>query len=78
MTIRLRGCLSFVSPIVDAGRAALDTLAGRLTGEGCGELPVIVGYVDRSEAPPRYGQPAGAPRNATAVLHRGEARGSAR
>ncbi|CAM5561909.1 NAD+ synthase [Streptomyces abikoensis] len=57
---------------VEASRAALDALAGRLAAEGLGELPVLVGYLDRSEeARPRLGCPAGAPRNAAAVLHRG-------
>ena len=47
----------------------------RLADEGFGELPVVVGYLDRSEhAQPKYGQPAGAPQNAAAVLHRGEVR----
>jgi NAD+ synthase (glutamine-hydrolysing) len=64
--------LALRSSFVDASRAALDALAGRLADEGFGELPVVVGYVDRSEARPRYGQPVGAPQNAAAVLHRGE------
>ncbi|MFI8928161.1 NAD+ synthase [Streptomyces sp. NPDC053474] len=58
---------------VEASRQALRALAVRIRDEGLGELPVVVGYLDRSdEAKPRYGQPAGAPRNAAAVLHRGE------
>ncbi|NJP99671.1 NAD+ synthase [Streptomyces zingiberis] len=58
---------------VEASRSALASLAARLRDEGMGEVPVVVGYLDRSEHPqPRYGQPAGAPRNAGAVLHRGE------
>ncbi|MFF4096321.1 NAD+ synthase [Streptomyces sp. NPDC001834] len=58
---------------VDASRRALRALAARLDAEGLGELPVVVGYLDRSEAAqPRYGQPAGAPQNAAAVLHRGQ------
>ncbi|WP_431044764.1 NAD+ synthase [Streptomyces sp. P1-3] len=58
---------------VEASRAALRALATRLADEGFGELPVVVGYLDRSEqAQPRFGQPAGAPQNAAAVLHRGE------
>ncbi|GGN84737.1 NAD+ synthase [Streptomyces albiflavescens] len=57
---------------VEASRAALRSLAARLADEGFGELPVIVGYLDRSEtAQPKYGQPAGAPQNAAAVLHGG-------
>ncbi|MCX4732441.1 NAD+ synthase [Streptomyces sp. NBC_01363] len=58
---------------VEASRQALRALAARLDAEGFGELPVVVGYLDRSEtAQPRYGQPAGSPRNAAAVLHRGQ------
>jgi NAD+ synthase (glutamine-hydrolysing) len=65
--------LALRSSFVDASRAALRALAVRLDDEGFGELPVIVGYLDRSErAQPRYGQPVGAPENAAAVLHRGE------
>ncbi|MEU0369212.1 NAD+ synthase [Streptomyces sp. NPDC006283] len=65
--------LALRSSFVEASRSALRALAGRLDTEGFGELPVIVGYLDRSEtAQPKYGQPAGAPRNAAAVLHRGE------
>ncbi|MDN0194619.1 NAD+ synthase [Streptomyces sp. S.PNR 29] len=58
---------------VEASRAALRNLAARLADEGFGELPVIVGYLDRCEtAQPKYGQPAGAPQNAGAVLYGGE------
>ncbi|MFC0597264.1 NAD+ synthase [Streptomyces palmae] len=65
--------LALRASFVEASRTALRTLAARLAGEGLGELPVVVGYLDRSErAAPRYGQPAGAPQNAAAVLHRGE------
>ncbi|MFC7309759.1 NAD+ synthase [Streptomyces monticola] len=57
---------------VEASRGALRALAARLADEGLGELPVIVGYLDRCEtAQPKYGQPAGSPQNAAAVLHRG-------
>ncbi|MGW5937706.1 NAD+ synthase [Streptomyces celluloflavus] len=57
---------------VEASRAALRALAGRLAAEGLGELPVLVGYLDRGPQDlPRYGRPAGAPQNAAAVLHRG-------
>jgi NAD+ synthase (glutamine-hydrolysing) len=57
---------------VEASRAALRSVATRLADEGFGELPVIVGYLDRSEtAQPKYGQPAGAPQNAAAVLYGG-------
>ncbi|CCK30559.1 putative glutamine-dependent NAD(+) synthetase [Streptomyces davaonensis JCM 4913] len=65
--------LALRSSFVEASRAALRTLAAKLAEEGFGELPVVVGYLDRSDtAQPKYGQPAGAPRNAAAVLHRGE------
>ncbi|MCD9142023.1 NAD+ synthase [Streptomyces albireticuli] len=63
--------LALRSSFVEASRAALAGLAGRLAAEGFGELPVLVGYLDRSEGGTRLGQPAGAPRNAAAVLHRG-------
>ncbi|MGW1253600.1 NAD+ synthase [Streptomyces sp. NPDC002513] len=65
--------LALRSSFVEASRAALKDLAARLAVEGLGELPVVVGYLDRSEtAQPKYGQPAGAPQDAAAVLHRGE------
>ncbi|MFG2497412.1 NAD+ synthase [Streptomyces sp. NPDC048441] len=65
--------LALRSSFVQASRDALHALAARLNDEGFGELPVVVGYLDRTEeAKPRFGQPAGAPRNAAAVLHRGE------
>ncbi|NWF27626.1 NAD+ synthase [Streptomyces sp. PKU-EA00015] len=65
--------LALRSSFVEASRAALPALASRLAAEGFGDLPVVVGYLDRSEtAQPRYGQPAGAPQNAAAVLHGGE------
>jgi NAD+ synthase (glutamine-hydrolysing) len=64
--------LALRSSFVEASRASLRALAARLAEEGFGEIPVVVGYLDRSEkAQPRYGQPAGAPQNAAAVLHRG-------
>ncbi|MFD4954625.1 NAD+ synthase [Streptomyces sp. NPDC058451] len=65
--------LALRSSFVEASRAALRALAARLAAEGLGELPVLVGYLDRGEtAQPKYGMPAGAPQNAAAVLHRGE------
>ncbi|MGW5969017.1 NAD+ synthase [Streptomyces sp. NPDC055186] len=65
--------LALRSSFVSASRAALRSLAVRLAEEGFGELPVLVGYLDRSAADrPRYGRPAGAPRNAAAVLYGGE------
>ncbi|MDQ1011173.1 NAD+ synthase (glutamine-hydrolyzing) [Streptomyces sp. V4I23] len=65
--------LALRSSFVEASRAALRALASRLAAEGFGDLPVVVGYLDRSDtAQPKYGQPAGAPQNAGAVLHGGE------
>ncbi|MEU9218057.1 NAD+ synthase [Streptomyces sp. NPDC048376] len=65
--------LALRSSFVEASRAALRSLAVRLADEGLGGVPVVVGYLDRSAtAQPRYGQPAGAPQNAAAVLHGGE------
>ncbi|MEV7191488.1 NAD+ synthase [Streptomyces sp. NPDC093510] len=65
--------LALRSSFVQASREALSALAVRLRDEGFGELPVVVGYLDRTEeAKPKFGQPAGAPRNAGAVLYRGE------
>ncbi|AWL31892.1 NAD+ synthase [Streptomyces sp. SM17] len=65
--------LALRSSFVEASRSALVALATRLADEGLGDVPVVVGYLDRSStAQPRYGQPAGAPQNAAAVLHGGE------
>ncbi len=67
--------LALRASFVSASRATLDRLAERLAAEGLGEVPVVVGYLDRAreaERPPgNVGQPAGAPQNAAAVLHRG-------
>ncbi|MFG2519547.1 NAD+ synthase [Streptomyces sp. NPDC048527] len=64
--------LALRESFVEASRRELTALAERLAAEGHGDLPVLVGYLDRSEkAQPKYGQPAGAPRNAAAVLHNG-------
>jgi NAD+ synthase (glutamine-hydrolysing) len=64
--------LALRSSFVTASRDALHALAGRLADEGLGELPVVIGYLDRAEsARPTYGQPAGAPQDCAAVLHRG-------
>ncbi|MFG3317175.1 NAD+ synthase [Streptomyces sp. NPDC048171] len=65
--------LALRSSFVEASRTALRALAARLAEEGLGGLPVVVGYLDRSAtAQPKYGQPAGAPQNAAAVLFGGE------
>lgn len=65
--------LALRASFVEASRTALKSLAARLAEEGYGDLPVIVGYLDRSDSGrPKFGQPAGSPRNAAAVLHGGE------
>jgi len=64
--------LALRDSFVRAAREAVGALAVRLADEGLGELPVVVGYLDRAEdAPAAYGRPPGAPQNAAAVLHRG-------
>ncbi|MGH3313758.1 MAG: NAD+ synthase [Streptomyces sp.] len=65
--------LALRGSFVHASRTALRTLARRLAEEGFGDVPVVVGYLDRAEdAQAVLGSPAGAPRNAAAVLHEGE------
>ncbi|MCB5181074.1 NAD+ synthase [Streptomyces antimicrobicus] len=65
--------LALRASFVEASRTALRELAERLAAEGLGELPVVVGYLDRAEkGTPRLGRPAGAPQNAAAVLHGGK------
>lgn len=65
--------LALRESFVEASRAGLRALAARLAEEGFGDLPVVVGYLDRSDgAAPRLGRPAGSPQNAAAVLHGGE------
>ncbi|MFF2145193.1 NAD+ synthase [Kitasatospora sp. NPDC058190] len=65
--------LALRSSFVEASRGALVELAGRLADDGLGEVPVVVGYLGRSDhASPRFGRPAGSPQNCAAVLHRGE------
>ncbi|WP_062211883.1 NAD+ synthase [Streptomyces sp. NBRC 109706] len=67
--------LALRGSFVTASRDALRALAERLAAEGLGEVPVVVGYLDRTEHAERHlGQPAGAPRNAAAVLQGGRVR----
>ncbi|MFI6454836.1 NAD+ synthase [Streptosporangium amethystogenes] len=56
---------------VEASISAIEEAARRLDEAGLGEIPVIVGYVDRANLAPRTGQPKGAPLDAAALLHRG-------
>src|SRR4051812_7491304 len=56
-----------------AAKQKLRELASRLDDEGCGDIAVVVGYLDRADEPtPRLGRPAGEPQNAAALLHGGE------
>ncbi|HLU99184.1 MAG TPA: NAD+ synthase [Thermobifida alba] len=58
---------------VDASIEAVHALAERLAAEGLGELPVVVGHLNRRQgsAATAPGQPVGSPQNAVALLHRG-------
>ncbi|MFC0004297.1 NAD+ synthase [Micromonospora siamensis] len=63
----------FRRSFVAASKAALDRLAADLAGDGLGELPVLVGYLD-ADGPPQVSvdaQPGHGARNAAALLHRG-------
>ncbi|MGK5550523.1 NAD+ synthase [Actinomadura kijaniata] len=65
--------LALRSSFVQASQRALDGLARRLADAGLGDLPVVVGYLDRrSVSLVRAGQPAGSPLDAAAWLHGGE------
>jgi NAD+ synthase (glutamine-hydrolysing) len=66
--------LVFRRSFVAASQAALRRLAADLAGDGLGELPVVVGYLD-ADGPPQVSsdaEPGRGARNAAAVLHRGE------
>ncbi len=55
-----------------AARDALHQLAADLVLNGAGELPVVVGHLDRlAEGTDRLGRPRGGPVNAASVLHQG-------
>ncbi|MEZ0075807.1 NAD+ synthase [Planotetraspora sp. GP83] len=60
------------SSFVEASIATLSSVAARLAEEGLGDLPVVVGYLDRADLAPRVGQPKGAPLDAAALLYQGE------
>ncbi|GAA4846440.1 NAD+ synthase [Kitasatospora terrestris] len=65
--------LALRGSFVEASRTALVELASRLAAEGLGELPVVLGYLGRSEHEEhRTHRPAGSPQNCAAVLYRGE------
>src|SRR3954470_24089753 len=71
--------LTLRTSFVDASRGAVEQLARDLAGDGLGDLPVVVGYLDRVDPDERNVDeragvfvPKGEPQNAVAVLHRGE------
>lgn len=57
--------LALRDSFVAASVRTLQVLAGQLVEDGCGELAVVVGYLDCDR------DDGGGPRNAAAVLHRG-------
>ncbi|GAA4098602.1 NAD+ synthase [Actinomadura miaoliensis] len=63
--------LALRQSFVDASRRALGRTARRLADEGLGHLPVVTGYLDRTDAPVRAGQPLPSSYNAVAWLHEG-------
>ncbi|WP_343070546.1 NAD+ synthase [Nocardiopsis mwathae] len=64
--------LALRNSFVSASVKATHDLAERLAAEGLGDLPVMVGFLNRREGlGARFGQPAGAPQNSTALLHNG-------
>jgi NAD+ synthase (glutamine-hydrolysing) len=70
--------LALRSSFVDASRAALDQLARDLDADGLGDLPVVVGYLDRVDPDEQnvverrdVFVPKGAPQNSAAVLYGG-------
>jgi NAD+ synthase (glutamine-hydrolysing) len=65
--------LALRDTFVDASRAALTRLAADLQADGLGELPVVVGYLDRAPQGDADGHPARAlPQNCAGVLHQGQ------
>jgi NAD+ synthase (glutamine-hydrolysing) len=66
--------LALRASFVDASIAALERTAAKLADAGLGDIAVVVGYLDRKPGQrPRVGVPMGAPLDAAAVLHGGQA-----
>ncbi len=64
--------LALRASFVDASVGALRRTAADLADAGLGGVAVVTGYLDRQPGlAPRVGLPAGAPRDAAAVLHAG-------
>lgn len=56
-----------------ASKEAIRALARQVSGDGFGDLVLVVGYLDEaSDFVNRLGQPQGAPQNAVAVIHDGK------
>jgi NAD+ synthase (glutamine-hydrolysing) len=64
--------LAMRASLIDASRAAIEGLAGRLAEDGLGEVVAVVGFLDQAgDRAPRVGVPKNSPTDAAAVLHRG-------
>ncbi len=64
--------LALRASFVEASIGALRRAAAELADAGLGDVAVVTGYLDRQAGlAPRVGLPAGAPRDAAAVLHAG-------
>ncbi len=64
--------LALRASFVDASRAALTGLAADLAADGHGDLPVVVGYLDRASDGANHGDATRTlPQNCAAVLHGG-------
>ncbi|WP_262391500.1 NAD+ synthase [Nocardiopsis sp. CNR-923] len=67
--------LALRDAFVSASVKATHALAERLSAEGLGHFPVVVGFLSRREGPgARFGQPSGTPQDSLAVLHHGRVR----
>ncbi|MDH5279101.1 MAG: NAD+ synthase, partial [Actinomycetota bacterium] len=64
--------LALRESFIEASRARLAALPGRLAEAGLGSLTVVVGFLDRDhDAPHRTGSPRHSPQNAAAVIRDG-------
>ncbi|AXT84628.1 NAD+ synthase [Aeromicrobium sp. A1-2] len=64
--------LAMRASLIRASRAAAEALAVRLQDEGCGDLAVVVGFLDQAEGVTEgLGIPKNAPTNSVGVMHGG-------